>query len=204
MINESPDYIFLLGDISQDGTIESYQRAKSFLNNFKCLKYAIMGNHDSHNISHMLSENIIMSQFLDIDNHRFIFISSYKGVGYNEGLVHQHELNKISSFFDVTKHNYLVMHHHFIETGGMIDKYILDNHQEFCNHVQQFDFKAVFHGHVHNGYKKQLNTIDVYATPSTCIQFALSKEFKLEPIIGYQTISLMGNSHEQKTVTKAI
>ena len=163
-----------------------------------------MGNHDSNNISHMLSEDIMMHSFVDINQHRFIFTSSYKGAGYNEGLVDQSELNKISTYFEPTKQNYLILHHHFIETGGMIDKYILDNHKNFCEYVQQFAFKAIFHGHVHNAYKKQLNSIDVFASPSTCIQFALSKEANLEPIIGYQTVILKDDEYVQKTNTKII
>ena len=43
ILNEYPDYIFVLGDISQDGTIESYLKAQKYLNNFSCPKQIIMG-----------------------------------------------------------------------------------------------------------------------------------------------------------------
>lgn len=209
IIQEAPEYMFILGDMSQDGTTESYNKVKSFLDNFACPKYIIMGNHDSSNIQYLLSSDIIMCPFLDIDNHRFIFISSYKGINkqginYDEGYVSKTELNKISKYFDSNKQNYLIIHHHFIKTGGIIDNWILDNHEEFCKHIQKFHLKAVFHGHVHNGYKKQLGTIDIFATPSTCIQFALTPKLNLESIIGYQKITLMDNSYEQETINKII
>ncbi|MCE2706853.1 MAG: metallophosphoesterase [Proteobacteria bacterium] len=204
IINEYPDYIFVLGDISQDGTTESYLKAQNYLNNFSCPKQIIMGNHDSNNISTVLSDTIKMSPVIDIDNHNFIFLSSYKGEGYDEGFVTNAEIEKIAKYYKPTKQNYLVIHHHFIKTGGIIDNWILDNSDVFCNYVNKFNFKAIFHGHVHNGYVKELGQTKIYATPSTCIQFALTKELNLEPIIGYQVINLMEQSYEQRTITKKI
>lgn len=204
ILNESPDYIFVLGDISQDGSVDSYIRARSYLNNFSCPIYIIMGNHDSNNICTMLSDTIRIEPVIDIDNHRFIAISSYKGSGFDEGFVNHCEMEKISKYFNLNYQNYLIIHHHFIKTGGIIDNWIIDNFDEFCNEVQKFDLKAIFHGHVHNGYIKKLGNTIVYSTPSTCIQFALTKELNLEPIIGYQIVNIMEKSYEQRTVNKKI
>ena len=77
MKTENPDYVLILGDISNDGSIESYQKIKNYLLQLPGYKYAIMGNHDSFNISKMLCDSILMTDFLDIENHRFIFLSSY-------------------------------------------------------------------------------------------------------------------------------
>jgi Icc protein len=204
IFNENPDYIFVLGDISQDGTTESYLKARNYLNHFSCPKYIIMGNHDSSNISQMLSDSIKMHDVLSINNHNFIFLSSYKGYGYDEGFLYENEFQKIKNNISSYKFNYLVIHHHFIETNAIIDGAILENKTEFCKFINNLNINAIFHGHVHNSYKKHLGQTKIYATPSTCIQFALTKTLILEPVIGYQVINIMENSYEQKTISRQI
>ena len=85
-----------------------------------------------------------------------------------------------------------------------MDNAILENKNQFCEFIKKFNISAIFHGHVHNGYVKELGQTKVYATPSTCIQFALTKELNLEPIIGYQLIHLMEQDYEQRVITKRV
>jgi Icc protein len=204
IIAESPDAIFVTGDISQDGSVESYIKVKEYLSNFKCPKYIIMGNHDSEDIKSMLDDNIMQVSCLDIEEHRFIFLSSYKGAGFNEGHISKQELKKIDTYFNPTKQNYLLIHHHFIKTNGIMDKAILENYLEFCQYIQKFDIKAIFHGHVHKAYNRKIKTINVYANPSTCVQFALAHELKLEPVIGFRVINLLKEKYEQKTIIETL
>ena len=131
MQQEKPDYIFVLSDISQDGTVESYLQMKEFLLQFPCDKYVIMGNHDTFNISNLLSNGIFMKDHLDIDNHRFILYHHIKVAVQMTGLCKKSELSKASELFDNKKSNYLLVHHHFIKTDGIIDTYILENYLEF-------------------------------------------------------------------------
>lgn len=197
---EKPDYLFLLGDISQDGSIESYKKIKLALETIDCNKYLLMGNHDSENIQSILSNNILMPDFLDIDNHRFIFISSYKGNCLDEGYVKTEEFIKITRLITSGKNIYVLVHHHFIQAGGIIDNWIMDNHKEFKLFIERHNITAVFHGHVHHPYIKKINNINVYAAPSTCVQFELQEKLILNPTIGYQTLALSENSFEHKTI----
>jgi len=194
--NEQADVIILTGDISQDGSVESYLKMRECLNDFAGDKYYIMGNHDSKNIVHLNDKTISAPDYIDIGNHRFIFISSYKGDGYDEGHISATELNKIEKYALPIAKNYVVVHHHFIANESILDNWILDNSQEFCNRLQANPIQAVFHGHVHNGYTKKLGNINVYANPATCVQFALSKVLKIEPVIGYRVLNLTENSYE--------
>ncbi|HMT03073.1 MAG TPA: metallophosphoesterase [Burkholderiales bacterium] len=201
---ENPDYIFLLGDISQDGSIESYIKIRAFLSQFNCSKYVIMGNHDSGNIKYMLDDKIILNNYLDIQNHRFIFLSSFKGDGFNEGYISETELEKVKKYFNPNMQNYLLIHHHFIIANGIIDNAILENHLYFCKYIAKFDFKAIFHGHVHNAYSSKLGNTIVYANPSTCIQFALKKVLELEPVIGFRILNILKNSYVQKVYLESL
>ncbi len=201
LLVEKPDYLFILGDISQDGSIKSYQKIKLFLDRIDCCKYVLMGNHDSENIQYILSENIIMPDYLDIDNHRFIFISSYRGNNLDDGYVKEEEFNKILSLATIpNKLNYLLIHHHFIKTGGIIDNWIMINHNLFLENIKANNIIAVFHGHVHHGYTKKIKNTYIYAAPSTCVQFALKPELILEPSIGYQIVYLTKDKYDHETI----
>ena len=201
---ESPDYIFVAGDISQDGSPESYVTAKNKLNKLRSNKFVIMGNHDSGNFSNIFAPNIISADYLDIDNHRFIFVSSYKGEGYNEGYVNKKELLKIKKYFDHNHIVYVITHHHFIKANSVMDKSIMDNHAEFCQYLSQFNIRAIFHGHVHNNYDMILGHINVHAIPSTCVQFAKQMELCPEPVIGFRTIMLKDEIYETNVITQHI
>ena len=201
---EQPDYVLILGDISNDGSVESYQKIKNYLLQLPGQKYAIMGNHDSFNISNILCHSILMTDYLDIENHRFIFLSSYKGNGCDDGYLKNSEIKKLQDLFDRNKSNYLVIHHHFIKSNGLIDDYILENHKEFCQTIAELPVKAIFHGHVHNSYCANLGDIHIHAAPSTCVQIELSKELNLLPLVGYQTITLTENNYIQFVHEKII
>ncbi len=202
--HEKPDYIFLLGDISQDGSNASYLKVKAKLDYFACKKFIIMGNHDSNNIQTLLSENIFMEDSLDIYNHRFIFMSSYKGNNADDGYVTDLEFAKAKNLLGHNKLNYLLVHHHFINTNGIIDGSIMENHIQFSNFIINNPINAVFHGHVHNNYNIQLGNTNIYAAPSTCVQFDLKKTLNLTNCIGYQTVTLMDNKYEHKVIIKNI
>ncbi len=193
---ENPDFIFVTGDISQDGTIESYEKAKDFFSKFGCPTYIIMGNHDTCKIEHMLGNNIFMNDHLIVDNNVFIFLSSFKGVGFNEGYINTTELEKINTYAQTNKNNFLIIHHHFIKNDSIMDDVILENHAEFCYDLNKINIDAIFHGHVHHGYHYKVNSIDIYANPSTCVQFAINKLLILENIIGFRVLTLNGDYYE--------
>lgn len=201
---EFPSRVFILGDISQDGTIESYIRAKYFLNKINCKKYILMGNHDSNNISTLLSDDILMLDYLDLGKHRFIFASSYKGNNCDDGHVTSAEMDKIRTLVNDTKLNYILIHHHFIQANGIIDTWIMDNYQEFSSFVNLLPLQAIFHGHVHNNYRTTYGNIDVFAAPSTCVQFGLTPLLNLEPFIGYQMLYLLKDTYDYKAIIEPI
>jgi Icc protein len=163
-----------------------------------------MGNHDSLNIKQILCDNIAMPEYLDIDNHRFIFVSSYKGNNYDDGYVSQESFKLISELINPNLDNYILVHHHFIYANGIIDNWIMENNIEFSNYIKSHPIKAVFHGHVHNSYIKILDDKEIYAAPSTCIQFSLKPQLELEPIVGFQVLNLLETSYEYKVISQKL
>ena len=204
IIIEQPDMIFVLGDISQDGSIESYIKAQQIFNQFNCQKIVIMGNHDSNYIKTIVDNQNTFLDYIDFNDHRFIFLSSIKGDNYNEGFIYEKEINKIKTFFNKEKQNYIILHHHFIKSDSIMDTAIIENHEFFSTFLLNYDITAIFHGHVHNIYSSLLGGINIYANPSTCVQFSKEKTLKTEPIIGYRVIKLFKGKYETKTFTQII
>lgn len=196
------DYIFVLGDISQDGSIESYTKFKNIFNKFKCGVYLIMGNHDSYNIKTIISNNIYLNDYIDILNNRFIFISTFKNNNSDSGLITDKEFQKIDKLYDVNKNNFILLHHHFIKTNSFMDDSILDNYLEFIEYIKKLQIKAIFHGHVHNPYIKKINQTKIIASPSTCVQFALTKQIILKNKIGYQYLTINNNEFKHEFFIK--
>jgi Icc protein len=196
VIKENPDKIILLGDMSQDGSKSSYVKLKNQLDKISCTKYMIPGNHDNLlNLTHICNETIKLDQFVDIYNHRFIFIDTcVKDCDY--GYISNSELKKLGDNVSITNINHLIMHHHFIELNGIIDEYILKNPNDVYKSIEKYRINSVFTGHVHYGVEFKINSTNIYHTPSTCCQFDLKKDLQLSPIIGYRIIYVSQESME--------
>jgi Icc protein len=190
IVNENPDYIFLLGDLSQDGSISSYEKLKNDLAQFKCEIYYIPGNHDNlDNITTLSSNQIKRNNYVDILNHRFIFLNSYLH-GSDAGYLSSDELSKINIYYNPDLNNHLIVHHHFIPLGGIIDQYIMTNANELLQILDKFNFITVFTGHVHNDAMRYYRNTQILHCPSTCMQFNLSYDLETSPNIGYRIIKL--------------
>lgn len=190
---ENPHYIFVLGDISQDGTVPSYQKAKIQFEKYHKPVYFIPGNHDSTHINTLLDSTYTQSvPYLDIAKHRFIFLDSTIE-GSDSGYLSPQELDKIRIHHNKQVNNHLIIHHHFLPLNSIIDNYILTNNQELILLIEELNIRNAFTGHVHNGLTKTHNLLNIHHCPATCVQFGLTKELTLENIIGYRVINLEEN-----------
>ena len=187
---ENPDCIFVLGDISQDGSPESYIKAKHQFEKYQKPVYFIPGNHDDlDNIKTLESSLIRSTPYLDIVDHRFIFVNT-KLDNSDSGFISDTELNKIRRHRHPDKINHLIMHHHFLPLNSFLDKFILTTPEGLISIVNENWLNSIFTGHIHNGIMKTYGNTNIYHSPSTCVQFALTRELVLENVIGYRVINL--------------
>jgi 3',5'-cyclic-AMP phosphodiesterase len=180
---EKPDLILATGDLSHDGSIESYQRLNHYLTSLDCEIYAIYGNHDNPaNFDKWLLGNKVKKEpLLKTDIGNFIFLNSLKP-GYDSGYVDHTNLQHLITNLEKYNNCIPVIHHHFIHLATLIDDYLLENNTELINILKTYRSKLKFciTGHVHNSYQSHVDGIVVYSSLSTCIQLAKTANLLFE------------------------
>lgn len=203
---ENPDFVLATGDLSQDGSMESYQRLNNHLNGLNCMVYAIYGNHDNPaNFDRwLIGNNVRCCPILETDKANFIFLSSYKA-GFDSGYIDDYNLQHLKASLELYDNCIPVIHHHFIPLGTAVDNYILENNLELLELLKSYKSRVKFciTGHVHNSYQSESIGVTSYSSLSTCIQFAKTNEVLFDnKSPGFTIYNLCGDSYEiiEKTI----
>ena len=196
---KTPDFDVVLatGDISQDGSLESYDRMKKKLQGFQVPFYWLSGNHDQDDVITKASEGTdALQKIIDYPHWRIVMLDS----SVNEkvhGYLKQKELDLLKDALQTDKHVLVCFHHHPINVGARwIDNIGVQNASEFLDLIQdQSHVKGVLWGHVHQEVDEQLDGKRLLATPSTCIQFTkYSDDFAVDTLSpGYRYLELLAD-----------
>jgi len=169
---ESIEAIFLSGDVSQDGSAESYRHIAESLQVLKKPVYWFAGNHDRSHVMHDTLTSYPYFQPLDsliLNNWQFLVLDTVRE-GCDEGyLVENTETRIRASTFCA-----LWMHHHPAPVGSkLIDKYKLQNPELLSAFLdaQIRQPEVIITGHVHGAYQTRFEGIPVISSPATCFQF---------------------------------
>ena len=187
---ENPDLVIASGDLSEDGSKESYQRLRQYLTALNCDVYTIYGNHDhpANFDQYLIGGNIKKTKIFKNDFLTLLFINSFKENSHG-GYVSEDELLELENALKNHDNCILVIHQHFSplrdiepKTENLIDRYILENGQQLIDIITPYKSKIKFciTGHVHNFYQYKVNGIAVYSCPSSCVQFARNMEHLIE------------------------
>ena len=179
-----PDALIVTGDISNDGTKITYDRAYKKIKELRLPALCIPGNHDDRKnlIKHLPSG--FSDTLLVIKN--FILIGLDSTVKSSSGgLLSSYELEKMQYLLqENTSKNVIICLHHqpVIIDSDWIDKIGLKNKNDFFKIIKEYDhIKGIFFGHIHQNYFINHNNIRMYGTPSTCRQFMpKEKNFKMD------------------------
>lgn len=167
--------IVLTGDISQDGSFESYQKCADGLKDFSCPIAWIPGNHDALPV---MASAFSASSFT---SERHIVIGPWQFI-----LLDSHYENRISGLLPASQVEFLnqcltnhpqmalvFLHHHVLPIGSQwIDAINLHHSDAFLRSIDCFpQVKAVVSGHVHQDSLQLRRATPFITTPSTSIQF---------------------------------
>lgn len=170
-----PDAILATGDLSQDGSAESYRHFRDILGAPGVPVYCIPGNHDHPGA---MAAELSAPPFHYCGDHalgrwRLVMLSTWDG-DRGGGRLAPGELRRFRLALERAPepHVLVVLHHHPVATGSWLDKVALDNGDEFFAIADSCArLRGIVWGHVHQTQDTHRRGVRMLATPSTCFQF---------------------------------
>lgn len=201
-----PDLLLATGDISNDGSMESYQRFADLTASVASQRLWLPGNHDHYDVMQSLQlDDQPLKKSFSLGSWTIIMLNSQipRQVG---GSLNEQEFELLTSLLEehCTQHILICMHHHPVEIGcAWLDEQRVNNGEGFFDLIDKHpQVKGVLWGHIHQTIDRERNGVKLMATPSTCIQFAPNSEgFKLDPLSpGFRHLSLHSDGRIETSV----
>lgn len=170
-----PDAILATGDMSQDGSRESYAHVRRVLGAVGVPVFCVPGNHDHPPTmaAELSSPPFHYCGDHQLDAWRLVMLSTWDG-DRGGGRLAAEELRRFEAVLQHARepHLLVVLHHHPVPIGSWLDKVGLDNADEFMRLADgDSRIRGIVWGHVHQVFERQRRGMHLLATPSTCFQF---------------------------------
>lgn len=190
------DAILCSGDVSNDGSLESYPRFIDTVREVFSQPIAwIAGNHDDSIVMSSRYKDLAETRLLDLGEWQIVLLDS-SVPQHVHGEVAEAELVYLQRVLEqnLDKPTMVSLHHQLLPVGSeWMDKYIVTNAQAVLDLLAEHpQVKIVSFGHVHQEFEATYRGITCLATPSTCIQFKPEcKDFTLDTLTpGYRWYDL--------------
>lgn len=175
-------FIIVTGDISQDGSLDSYKHALRLLESINTPIYCIPGNHDNdknlHSIFEGSSKVSLMTDFISTDYWDFYYVKTTVP-GKDSGTVGADSISNLETQLAKTDKNVaIVTHHHPFPVGTpLVDDCMIFNSDEFITTLDESSkVKLIMCGHVHGDYIITRNHYTLETSPATCFQWMKSSK----------------------------
>ncbi|GAB4344551.1 MAG: 3',5'-cyclic-AMP phosphodiesterase [Flammeovirgaceae bacterium] len=172
------DVMLISGDVSEDQSLNSYILADQMLRPLDLPKLWLAGNHDHWQTMQKASQKARIKAFKTIDkNGVLLILLNSSALQQDYGMLEEGELQYLNDTLakNPQKTTIIALHHHPlpVDTSWM-DKYILQNSQDFFNVIDKHpQVKAVLFGHIHSQVEMTRNGVKYWSCPSTSVQFKL-------------------------------
>ncbi len=174
------DLVLATGDLSQDGSLASYQRFRQLTDSLAPQVRWFPGNHDEPAaMQAACAGTALLDSVLDIGQWRIILLDS-SIVGAVPGYFAEEQLSLLDQALDSAgaRHVLVSFHHHPVSIGcRWMEPIGIRNPQAlFARLAGRSQVKALLWGDVHQEFDQQLHGMRLLASPSTCVQFAPGSE----------------------------
>jgi 3',5'-cyclic-AMP phosphodiesterase len=172
-LDPQPDRLLLSGDLSEDCSVESYQRLLAAVQSLHIPFSWLPGNHDHPaTMSQVLPAS---DKYFIQDGWQFVLLNSHVP-GDDGGVLATAELEFIQEQVvnDGSLHTAIALHHHAIpiDSPWMDTLYPLRNAPALRSILESIDScQTVFFGHVHQEFDQTSNNIRYLGCPATADQF---------------------------------
>ncbi|WP_236207323.1 3',5'-cyclic-AMP phosphodiesterase [Pseudomonas tohonis] len=201
VLEEQPhiDLVLATGDLSQDGSVESYERFRDLCAVIPADSRWFPGNHDEVQVMEQVCAGTdLLDPIIDFPAWRVVLLDSTIG-GAVPGHLPPEQLalleRAVSEASD--KHVLISFHHHPVPIGcRWMDPIGVRNPDALFTVLDRFpQVRAVLWGHVHQEFDQMRNGVRLLASPSTCVQFAPgSEEFQVDTEApGYRWLRLQAD-----------
>ena len=167
------DALLISGDLTHNGTLESYQKLRKILNPIETKIYVLPGNHDDFsNLSQIFNQSSLCNFIIGC--WEVITIDSVQ-VGKVSGRLNDEQLHSLSQQISSSSAKYiaLCLHHPPVSMqSDWDDEMSLENPEDLFAVIDQFDnIKAVMWGHAHQCSEFNRNGVKLFSCPSTALQY---------------------------------
>lgn len=204
----NPDLILATGDLSQDGSSESYKRFHRHMSQFSAPVYWLPGNHDimskmgDHQALDFMSPCVIPQ-----GNWRIILLDSTI-LGKVPGYMSEKELIFLDEALAATKgqHVMVCLHHQPVPVGcKWLDQQIIGNADALFKVLDKYSHvRVMIWGHIHQVFESERKGVKLMSVPSTCVQFLpKSEDFAVgDTSPGYRWIDLHPDGNIETGVSR--
>lgn len=204
------DLVVASGDVSQDGSVESYEAFRRLSAQIEAPKRWFPGNHDeSQEMLQAAQQSDLLDPVIDTGNWRVTLLDS-SVPGSVPGYLSDQQLQLlVQSLSEAPERHHLVcLHHNPVPIGcEWMNPIGLRNPDALFAVLERFpQVRAVLWGHVHQEYDQMRDTVRLLASPSTCIQFAPgSVDFKVDTTApGYRWLRLYNDGTLETGVSRVV
>ncbi len=169
-----PDLLLATGDLSEDGSVVSYQALQQFFKPLGIPVLALPGNHDAPELLAEIFPGSPMDTIEVSEHGRWQVIRLNSSVpGKPDGCLSEKALTELEHLLLSHKQcpRLIALHHQPVPIGSpWIDKYRLFDSERFMQLIYQHtDIKAVVWGHVHQVFETERNGTVMMGGPSSAI-----------------------------------
>lgn len=202
------DLVLATGDLSQDGTLASYNAFETMTECLNAPTRWFAGNHDEvREMEVAAAGRDFMQPVVDLGNWRVTLLDSSVS-GSVPGFLSDEQLQLLERSLSEApqRHHLVCLHHHPISINcRWMEPIGLRNPAALFGVLDRFpQVRSLLWGHIHQEIDQLRKGVRLLATPSTCIQFApLSDEFKLDDKApGYRWLRLLPDGRIETGVSR--
>jgi Icc protein len=200
VVLEAPQFIVGSGDLSETGSMESYQLLRTALESTHLPYFLIPGNHDNiANLTRVFRGKVFIDRALTLKGWKFIFLNSVVP-GHKHGEMSDATLCFLERALTRGPHKAAIfVHHHPVTAPNpLVNQYDMRNAAKLRAVIEAHADKVqlVAFGHIHQGFETKKNGVQYFCSPATSVQFSNIKDQLVLDIAagpGYRVFHLLSN-----------
>ncbi|WP_408055010.1 3',5'-cyclic-AMP phosphodiesterase [Stutzerimonas azotifigens] len=202
------DLVLASGDLSQDGSVDSYRRFRELTARIPAPARWYPGNHDDLEAMRAVTRGTdLMEPVLDIGNWRIVMLDTLVP-GSVAGRLRDDQLELLERALGEApgRHQLVSFHHHPVPIGSdWMNRIGLLNPEALFEVIDRHPgVRLVLWGHIHQAFDQMRNGVRLLASPSTGIQFAPgSQDFQIDTRApGYRWLRLHADGRLETGVSR--